>query len=98
MLTTGQFMSADEAVTCGLINRAVPAEQLAASTQELAKTVASKLSAAVKIGKSAFYDQMQMDLDQAYAYTGQVMVENMLWRDTEEGISAFLEKRPPDWA
>ena len=98
MLTTGQFMSAEEAVARGLINRTVPADQLEASTAELARTVATKLSAAVKIGKSAFYEQMQMDLDAAYAYTGQVMVENMLWRDTEEGISAFLEKRPPDWA
>ncbi len=98
MLTTGQFMSTDEALATGLINRAVPAEHLEASTQELAETVAAKLSAAVKIGKQAFYDQLQMPLDDAYAYTGNVMVENMLWRDTEEGISAFLEKRPPDWA
>jgi enoyl-CoA hydratase/carnithine racemase len=97
MLTTGEFMSADEAVQRGLINRVVPADRLETETRRLAETVASKLSAAVKIGKSAFYDQMQMDLDAAYAFTGDVMVENMLWRDTEEGISAFLEKRPPDW-
>ncbi|MEM7091331.1 MAG: hypothetical protein AAF496_17400, partial [Pseudomonadota bacterium] len=51
----------------------------------------------VKIGKEAFYRQLQMPLDEAYAYTGDVMVENMLWQETEEGISAFIEKRDPDW-
>jgi hypothetical protein len=65
---------------------------------ELAQTVASKLTAAVKIGKSAFYDQMGMTLDEAYAFTGDVMVENMLLRDTDAGITAFIEKRKPDWA
>lgn len=98
MLTTGRFLSAQEAESAGLINKVVAAEHLATATQELADTLASKLTAAVKIGKSAFYEQMTMGLDEAYAYTGQVMVENMLWRDTDEGISAFLEKRPPDWA
>ncbi len=98
MLTTGRFLSAPEALAAGLINRAVPAGDLEASTQELAETVAAKLSAAVKIGKRAFYDQLEVDLDAAYDHTGAVMVENMLWRDTEEGISAFLEKRPPDWS
>lgn len=98
MLTTGRFLSADEAAQVGLVNRVVPAEDLGEQTRDLAQTVAGKLSAAVKIGKSAFYDQMQMDLDAAYAFTGDVMVENMLWRDTNEGISAFLEKRPPDWS
>jgi enoyl-CoA hydratase/carnithine racemase len=98
MLTTGQFLSAEDAERQGLVNRVVAPEDLATATQALADTVAGKLSAAVKIGKSAFYDQITMDLDAAYAFAGGVMVENMLWRDTEEGISAFLEKRPPDWA
>ncbi|MBY6115650.1 enoyl-CoA hydratase [Mameliella alba] len=98
MLTTGRFLSAQEAESAGLINKVVAAEHLATATQELADTLAGKLTAAVKIGKSAFYEQMTMGLDEAYAYTGEVMVENMLWRDTDEGISAFLEKRPPDWA
>ena len=97
MLTTGQFISAERAEALGLINRVVPPEDLEKSTQGLAERVAEKLGAAVKIGKQAFYTQVQMPLDQAYAYTGDVMVENMLWRDTEEGISAFLEKRPPNW-
>ncbi|MBN7786683.1 enoyl-CoA hydratase [Ponticoccus gilvus] len=98
MLSTGRFLSCAEAEAAGLINRAVAPETLEDACDELAATVAAKLSAAVRIGKSAFYDQLQMPLDQAYAFTGAVMVENMLWRDTDEGIAAFLEKRSPDWA
>ncbi|EBA08850.1 enoyl-CoA hydratase [Sagittula stellata] len=98
MLSTGRFMTTQEAEAAGLINAAVPEAELADATRTLAETVASKLSAAVKIGKSAFYDQLDMPLDEAYAFTGNVMVENMLWRDTDEGINAFLEKRAPDWA
>jgi enoyl-CoA hydratase/carnithine racemase len=97
MLTTGEFIDTDRALELGLINRAVPQAKLDEATNQLAETVASKLGAAVRIGKRAFYDQLEMGLDQAYAHTGQVMVENMLYRDTEEGIAAFLEKRPPQW-
>ncbi|MEM8775751.1 MAG: enoyl-CoA hydratase [Pseudomonadota bacterium] len=97
MLTTGKFIDTDRAEALGLINRSVPAEDQASAVQDLAETVAEKLGAVVKIGKHAFYRQLEMGLDDAYAYTGDVMVENMLWRDTEEGISAFLEKRPPNW-
>ncbi|MDF1801442.1 enoyl-CoA hydratase [Thalassovita sp.] len=97
MLSTGQFIPADQAESMGLINAVVPQDQLATATQDLAGRVAEKLGAAVKIGKQAFYEQIQMPLDQAYAYTGDVMVENMLYRDTAEGIAAFLEKRPPNW-
>ncbi|SLN37645.1 putative enoyl-CoA hydratase echA8 [Falsiruegeria litorea R37] len=98
MLTTGQFIDAARAAELGLINRAVQPESLADETAAMAETLAGKLGAAVKIGKQAFYQQMQMPLDQAYAYTGDVMVENMLYRDTEEGIAAFIEKRDPDWS
>lgn len=98
MLVTGQFIDAHRAEALGLVNTVVPAEDLAAATEEMAQLVAGKLGAAVKIGKQAFYEQAQMGLDEAYAYTGQVMVENMLYRDTEEGIAAFLEKRPPGWS
>ena len=97
MLTTGTFIDTERALSLGLINRAVPADELESATNELAQTVASKLGVAVKIGKEAFYNQIEMPLDQAYDYTGQVMVENMMHRDTAEGISAFIEKRPPDW-
>lgn len=98
MLTTGQFIGAYRARELGLINRVVSADDLEAQTMSLAETVAEKLSVAVKIGKKAFYSQLQMPVDQAYAFTGEVMVENMLHRDTEEGIQAFIEKRPPEWS
>ncbi|MBR9767138.1 MAG: enoyl-CoA hydratase [Paracoccaceae bacterium] len=97
MLTTGKFIETEEAARLGLINRAVPHDQLESATRELADTVASKLTAAVKIGKQAFYQQMELNVAEAYDYAGDVMVQNMLFRDTEEGIAAFLDKRPPNW-
>jgi len=97
MLSTGSFIEANRAMELGLVNRVVPADLLAAEAKALAKTVAAKLGSAVRIGKRAFYDQIQMPLDQAYRFTGEVMVENMLDRDTAEGISAFIEKRDPEW-
>ena len=97
MLTTGRFIEADEALRLGLINRAVPAEQLEDATRELAETIAAKLDTAVRIGKRAFYDQAQMSTADAYNYASDVMTTNMLDRDTDEGITAFLEKRSPDW-
>ena len=98
MLTTGRLVGAREALDLGLVNRVVADENLALETRELASLVASKLGAAVKVGKRAFYEQAHMPLKDAYRYTGEVMVENLLYRDTEEGISAFLEKRPPTWS
>lgn len=97
MLTTGQFIDATRAETLGLINRVVPQDQLTSATEELAQTVAAKLGVAVKIGKQAFYEQLQMPLSEAYDYTGDVMVQNMLWRETEAGIDAFLNKKTPKW-
>ena len=97
MLTTGDFISAERAAELGLVNRVVPADQLEQETMALAEKLADKLGSAVKIGKQAFYQQAQMPLEQAYAYTAEVMAQNMLHRDTEEGISAFIEKRPPNW-
>jgi enoyl-CoA hydratase/carnithine racemase len=98
MLVTGEFISAARAREIGLVNRVVPADALASETEALAEKVASKLGSAVRIGKRAFYDQIQLPLDKAYEMTGAVMVENMLNRDTNEGIAAFLEKRDPDWS
>lgn len=97
MLTTGRFIDTDEARALGLINRAVPETALASETRSLAETIASKLPKAVTTGKTAFYQQAQMTTADAYAFTGDVMVQNMLDAQTDEGISAFLEKRPPDW-
>ena len=97
MLTTGHFITAPRAAELGLINRHVAPEALAQETQSLAETLAAKLGPALKIGKRGFYDQLTMALPDAYDHTAAVMVENMLWRDTDEGITAFLEKRKPDW-
>lgn len=97
MLTTGQFITAQRAAELGLVNRAVPPGDLETSTQELGETIAAKLGSAVKIGKRAFYEQIQMPLDQAYAYSGDVMVENLANRNTAEGMQAFIEKRDPEW-
>ncbi len=98
MLTTGEFLDAARAREVGLVNRVVPPEALTAETDRLAQVVAAKLSAAVRIGKRAFYDQIGMSLADAYDHTAAVMVENMMLRDTDEGICAFIEKRKPDWA
>ena len=98
MLTTGDFIEAERAVTLGLINRAVPADALAQETSALADQIASKLGTAVKIGKSAYYDQLELPVADAYTMTRDAMVENMMHRDTEEGINAFIEKRAPEWS
>jgi enoyl-CoA hydratase/carnithine racemase len=97
MLTTGSFIDAERAETLGLVNRVVAPDALETEAMMLAQTVADKLGVAVKIGKEAFYNQIQMNVADAYAYTGDVMVENILHRDTAEGIAAFLDKRDPTW-
>ncbi len=97
MLTTGRFISAIEAVEVGLINNCTPIDQLEIDTMALASKIAEKLGSAVKIGKQAFYEQLQLPLARAYEFTGDVMVENMLNPDTAEGIDAFLNKHAPEW-
>lgn len=97
LLTTGEFMSAERAREVGLVNRVTPPEDLEAETLKLAETVAGKLAKARRIGKAAFYDQLLLTTPEAYALAGRAMVENMLDPDTDEGLCAFLEKRPPNW-
>ncbi|MBM3528753.1 MAG: enoyl-CoA hydratase [Alphaproteobacteria bacterium] len=97
MLLTGDAISADGAFRIGLVNRVVPAGEALRAATELAHKIAAKSMLALKIGKEAFYRQLDMTLADAYRYTGQVMVDNMMARDAEEGISAFVEKRDPKW-
>ena len=97
MLLTGEMISAADAERIGLINRAVPAAELTNATMALARKIASKSIQTLKIGKGAFYRQLDMDLKHAYDYTAHVMTENMQALDAEEGIDAFLQKRKPVW-
>lgn len=97
MLTTGDFLDAARARDLGLVNQVVAEDDLETATQALADKVTSKLGSAVRVGKRAFYEQLELGVDAAYAHTGRVIAENMLHRDTAEGIQAFIEKRPPNW-
>ncbi len=97
MLLTGNMVAADQAAQIGLVNRVVkPGEERSAAIA-LAKEIASKSSYVLKIGKQAFYRQAEMGLADAYNYASEVMTENMMARDAEEGICAFIEKRDPTW-
>ena len=97
MLLLGEMLPAARALEFGLINRAVPEAELDAAARELAQAIVAKSPLTLKIGKQAFYRQSELDLEAAYAYTAEVMTENMLTRDAEEGIDAFIEKREPTW-
>ena len=98
MLLTGEMISAERAREFGLVNRIVEESSLTAETNALAEKIASKSAYTVRIGKEAFYRQAEMTLEDAYGYAAEVMVENMLARDAEEGIGAFIEKRDPVWS
>ena len=97
MLLTGDMVPAWRAAEMGLVNQVVPPAELHAASMALAQKIAAKSSLTLATGKGAFYQQKEMDLADAYIYAAEVMVENMLARDAEEGIAAFIEKRPPDW-
>lgn len=97
MLLLGELLSAEDAAAYGLINRFVPDSDVKDAALSFAGKIAEKSPATVAIGKAAFYAQAEMSLAEAYAYASQIMVENMMARDAQEGIGAFLEKRKPKW-
>lgn len=97
MLLTGELLSAKEAQAIGLINDVVVEGELNRATDVLADKIAAKAPATLRVGKEAFYRQLEMSLPDAYRFTSQVMVENMMKPDAEEGIAAFLQKRAPAW-
>lgn len=98
MLLLGEFIPAARAAEIGLVNRVVHRGELETETMHMARIIAGKSPAAVRIGKRAFYEQAEMGLVDAYAHAGQVMAENMLARDAEAGIGAFIAKTPmPEW-
>ncbi|MCX7351224.1 MAG: enoyl-CoA hydratase [Alphaproteobacteria bacterium] len=97
MLLTGDIFEAQDALRFGLVNRVVPAGELTATATAIATKIASKSMVTVRTGKQAFYRQRDLPLAEAYAYTARVMTENLLMRDAEEGIAAFIAKRPPNW-
>jgi enoyl-CoA hydratase/carnithine racemase len=97
MLLSGDVITAEHAARIGLVNAVVEPGSERDEALKLAGKIASKSTVTVKIGKEAFYRQLEMPLAEAYKYTAEVMVENMLARDAEEGIDAFIEKRAPKW-
>src|SRR5579863_445267 len=97
MLLTGEPISATTARDIGLVNRVVPVGTERDAAIALAQQVARKSAYTIKVGKAAFYRQAEMSLAEAYLYTAEVMTENMMARDAEEGIGAFIEKREPKW-
>lgn len=98
MLLLGEFLPAARVAEMGLVNRVVPLADLEDASMEMARIIADKSPVAVKIGKRAFYEQAEMPLEQAYAFAGRTMAENMMAKDTVAGIGAFTRKEPmPEW-
>ncbi|MDE0164875.1 MAG: enoyl-CoA hydratase [Bryobacterales bacterium] len=97
MLLTGKSIDASTACEWGLVNRVVPRDMLAKTTRDLANEIAQASEMVVGIGKTAFYAQIDLDQSKAYTYAKEVMSMNALASDAQEGMSAFLEKRPPSW-
>lgn len=97
MLLTGEMIDAATALRFGLVNRVVPPAYLQDEAEGLAHQIASKSMRTLKIGKEAFYNQLEMTLEDAYSYCAEVMTANLETRDAAEGIGAFIEKRKPHW-
>lgn len=97
MLLTGDFINADMAKSIGLINNYFNENEIVNVTREMAVKIANKSSQTLKIGKKAFYNQTEMKISDAYKYASEIMIENMMNKDSEEGINAFIEKRKPKW-
>ena len=97
MLVTGDFIDAMEAKEAGLVNHIASIEMLSNKTDEIAAKICEKFKRVVKIGKKAFYHQAELNLQEAYEYTANVMAENMVLGETIEGISAFIDKRAHEW-
>jgi enoyl-CoA hydratase/carnithine racemase len=97
MLLLGEMVGAEDARAFGLVNRVVAPDRVVNEAVKLGRQIAMKPKRTLKIGKEAFYRQLDMPLEDAYAYASKVMVENMLDAEAEEGIGAFIEKRKPNW-
>ncbi len=97
MLLTGEAISAEDAARIGLVNHVVEPGSERDAALKLARKITAKSALVLKIGKEAFYRQVEMPLADAYTHASEVMVENMLAHDAEEGISAFIDKRQPKW-
>ncbi len=97
MLLLGEMVTAERALTMGLVNRLAAPEETLVQAMEMARVIASKSSMTVRTGKETFYRQLEIPVSEAYDFAARIMVDNMLRRDAEEGIGAFLEKRQPRW-
>ncbi len=97
MLMTGRLISAEEALSYGLVNRIVPEEELEKATMDMALSIAEASPLVLRLGKQAFYNQIEQDEPRAYEYANNVITLNLMAEDAQEGISAFLDKRKPTW-
>jgi enoyl-CoA hydratase/carnithine racemase len=97
MLLTGDFIEADDALRLGLVNQVTAPERLGEAFEALVARLLDKPPEVLALGKRAFYRQLEMGLEDAYAFTTEVIVDNALCKDFEEGLAAFIEKRAPVW-